>query len=203
MELLLIRHALPLRVEREDGKPADPPLSEAGKAQAERLAAWLADDEVHAVYASPMARARETAAPLADALGVSARIDPGLVEIDHLSHTYVPMEELKAMDRDAWLELVRGGLYAGIDLDAFRDNVRQSIERIVASHSGERVAVVCHGGVINAWGGHVLGVREPFFFFDAGYTSISRFLAASSGERSLVSLNETSHLRGAGGRGAR
>ena len=200
MELLLIRHALPVRVEREDGKPADPPLSETGNEQARRLAAWLAHEEVHAIYASPMARARETAAPLAKALGVSARVEPGLVEIDHLSDAYVPMEELKAMDRDAWLALVRGGLYAGIDLDAFRENVRRSIERIVAAHPGERVAVVCHGGVINAWGGHVLGIREPFFFFDAGYTSVSRFLAAGSGERSLVSLNETAHLRGAGAR---
>jgi hypothetical protein len=41
----------------------------------------------------------------------------------------------------------------------------------------------------------VLGVTEPFFFLDAGYTSVSRFLVASSGERSLVSLNETGHLR--------
>jgi probable phosphoglycerate mutase len=55
---------------------------------------------------------------------------------------------------------------------------------------------VCHGGVINSWAGHVLGVREPFFFFDPGYTSVNRFLAAGSGERSVVSLNETAHLRG-------
>ena len=195
MELLLIRHALPLRVEREDGKPADPSLSEQGLAQAARLAEWLAQESIHAVYSSPMARARETAAPLAQVVGVSARLDPGLVEIDHLSQAYVPMEEIKAMDREAWLELVRGGLYAGIDLPAFRENVRLSIERIVDAHRGERVAVVCHGGVINAWGGHVLGITDPFFFFDAGYTSVSRFLAASSGERSVVSLNETAHLR--------
>jgi probable phosphoglycerate mutase len=58
------------------------------------------------------------------------------------------------------------------------------------------VAVVCHGGVINAFAGEVLGIREPFLFFDPGYTSISRFLAAKSGERSVLSLNETGHLRG-------
>lgn len=194
MELLLIRHALPERVEREDGKPADPPLSETGRAQAERLARWLAGEEIHAVYASPMARARQTAAPLARQLGLSARIEPGLVEMDHLSQRYIPMEELKAMDRQAWLELVQGGLYAEVDLPAFRANVRRTVERIVADHSGERVAVVCHGGVINAWGGQVLGIEEPFFV-DVGYTSISRFLAAGSGERSIVSLNETAHLR--------
>jgi probable phosphoglycerate mutase len=56
--------------------------------------------------------------------------------------------------------------------------------------------VVCHGGVINAWTSHLLGL-ERIFLFEPAYTSVSRYLAASSGERSLLSLNETAHLRGA------
>ena len=142
-----------------------------------------------------MRRARETASPLVEAKGLTARVEPGVVELDHQSSVYLPMEELKAMDRERWLELVRGGLYAEIDLPAFRRNVNRTLERIVAAHRAERVAVVCHGGVINSWAGSVLGVDEPFFFLDAGYTSISRFLVARSGERSVVSLNETAHLR--------
>ena len=54
--------------------------------------------------------------------------------------------------------------------------------------------MVCHGGVINAWAAEVLGI-EPRLFFDPTYTSINRFVAARSGERSLVSLNEAAHLR--------
>jgi probable phosphoglycerate mutase len=195
VELLLIRHARPLRVEKADGSPADPPLSDTGHAQAARLAAWLGAEKLHAVYTSPMRRARETAAPLAEALGVSARVEPGVVELDHQSSVYIPLEELKAMDREAWLALVRGGLYAEIDLDGFKRNVLQTLGRIVDAHRGERVAVVCHGGVINAWAGDVLGVQEPFMFLDAGYASISRFLIAGTGERSVASLNETAHLR--------
>jgi hypothetical protein len=45
------------------------------------------------------------------------------------------------------------------------------------------------------YAGHVLGIDDPLFFLP-GYTSISRVLAASSGERSIASLNETAHLRG-------
>ena len=41
MELILIRHGLPLQVETEDGTPADPPLSEVGHKQAQRMAKWL------------------------------------------------------------------------------------------------------------------------------------------------------------------
>lgn len=205
MELLLIRHALPLRVETQDGTPADPPLSETGRAQAVRLAEWLSGDPIHAIYASPMQRARETAEPLAEVLGLDVRLEPGVVELDHLSDAYIPLEEIKAADREHWLELVRGGLYAHVDLPAFRRNVTGTLARIAAEHRGERVAVVCHGGVINAWAGAILGVGDdtPFFFLDAGYTSISRFLVARTGERSVVSLNETAHLRALPGAGPR
>ena len=70
-----------------------------------------------------------------------------------------------------------------------------AIESIVATHPGHRVAVVCHGGVINAYAAHVLGIEDPLFFLPT-YTSISRVFAASTGERSIASLNEAAHLRG-------
>ncbi len=195
MELLLIRHALPERVETEDGSPADPPLSAVGRAQAERMARWVAAESIGAVYASPLRRARETAVPLANALGVGVSIDPGFVEMDHLSDVYVPLEQLKAEDYPRWQALIQqGGLYAGVDLPAFRRNVVAALERAIAANPGARVAVVCHGGVINAWAGHVLGIADPFFL-DVAYTGVSRFLAASTGERSVRSLNETAHLR--------
>ena len=46
VDLLLIRHGLPLRVERDDGLPADPPLSPEGRAQAESVARWLAHESI-------------------------------------------------------------------------------------------------------------------------------------------------------------
>ncbi len=201
MELLLIRHALPRRVEKRDGTPADPPLSAEGVRQAERLAAWLAAERVDAVYASPLRRARETAGPIAAARGLAIRVEPGVAEFDPLATSYVPLEELKAESRELWQELVSGGLTAGIDVALFRRTVAAALERIVAAHAGERVAVVCHGGVVNAWAAHVLGL-EPTLFFQPAYTSVSRFLAAGSGERSVLSLNETAHLREAGPAGA-
>jgi len=210
MELLLIRHELPERIETTDGTPADPPLSAAGRAQAERMARWLSADAsfaqraegeqrpsglIGAVYASPMRRARETADALARVIGAEMEIDAGLVEMDHLSDVYVPLEQLKAEDYPRWQEMVqRGGLYAGVDLAAFRSTVVASVERAIAANPGGRVAIVCHGGVINAWAGHVLGIADPFFL-DVAYTGVSRFLAASTGERSVRSLNETAHLR--------
>ena len=194
MDLLLIRHALPLRVENADGSPADPPLSEQGRDQSRRLAMWLRGEPIDRIYASPLRRALETTEPLRDALGLPAVVEPGVTEFDPDAEIYVPLEELKAEDPERWRQMVQGGLHAHIDIDAFREGVRATLERVIAENPGGRVAVVCHGGVINAWASHVLGIDAPLFF-DPFYTSVNRFLAASSGERSVASLNETGHLR--------
>jgi probable phosphoglycerate mutase len=194
VDLILIRHGLPLRIENEDGVPADPPLSETGQQQARQLAAWLEREHIDHVYASPLRRAYQTAEPLARAHGREITVEPGVVEFDPEAPSYVPMEELKANDYPRWLELVQGGFAAELDLIAFQKTVVQALEGIIGSHPGGRVAVVCHGGVINAWAGHVLGVTTALFF-DPTYTSINRFLAARSGERMMVSLNEAAHLR--------
>lgn len=57
MELLLIRHALPIRRVDVDG-PADPVLSDLGVQQAIHLAEYLAAETLQAVYSSPLKRAR-------------------------------------------------------------------------------------------------------------------------------------------------
>jgi probable phosphoglycerate mutase len=194
MELLMIRHGLPERVETNDGTPADPPLSVTGHDQARRVADWLADVEIDAVYASPLRRARETAAPLASKLGVEIDLEPGVREYDAESDLYIPMEELKATDYERWREMVSGGYAPEFDFAVFYRTVVSAVEQIISANAGKRVAVFCHGGVINAWAAHVLKL-PPQLFIDATYTSVNRFMAAGSGERSLVSLNEAGHLR--------
>ena len=195
MDLILVRHALPVRLEVAAGAVADPPLSEEGRVQASRLADWLASEGVDGLYTSPMRRAAETAAPLASRLRLAAVALPELVERVHQSHEYVPLEELKATDYPRWRALVSdGGLYAGVDLVGFRRDVVMALEQLIARHAGQRVVVTCHGGVINAFTSHVLGTQD-LLVFEPAYTGISRFRAARSGERSVVSLNEVAHLR--------
>ncbi len=198
MQLILVRHALPVRQQNDDGQPADPPLSAEGREQAEQVAAWLEREPIHALYTSPMRRARETAAPLEARLGCRARVEAGVMELDHMRDSYEPLEQLKARDPAEWRRMIDGGLYEGVDLPTFRANVVGTLGGIASRHPGQTVVVFCHGGVINAWSGDVLGVDEPFFFFEPGYTALHRFLLARTGERNLVSLNEVGHLQAAG-----
>jgi probable phosphoglycerate mutase len=195
MELILIRHGLPERVETKDGSPADPPLTEQGRAQAAATAAQLQVDRIDRIYASPLKRAHQTALPLAERLGLEIALEPRIAEYDRDSDTYIPLEELKQTDPEAWRAFMKLGYPADMDLETFNHEVVVAIEEIIAENTGRCVAVVCHGGVINAWASHILemGFR---LFFDARYASINRFMAASSGERSVISLNEAAHLRG-------
>ena len=203
MELLIIRHGLPVRIDDAQG-PADPELSEVGHEQARRVADWLRHEKITAVYTSPMRRAVQTAAPLAEVLGLEPVVDDEVAEFDRGQHFYVPIEELKAARDPRYEALMKGELApvdAGqaameeVDPYTFREVVTVAIERIIEANRGGTVAIVCHGGVINAYASHVLGIDFPLFF-QPTYTSVNRFLASSAGHRSVASLNETGHLVG-------
>ena len=198
MELLIIRHGLPVRRELTEGA-ADPELAPEGHQQAARLARYLESEKIDAIYASPMARAKETAAPLAELFGMDIAISPGVAEWDQNSPEYVPVEELKAANDPRWQAMLDGEWSSDESEEDFRARVLDAVETIVNDHKGQRVAIVCHGGIINGYLSHILGLGEfARGFFYPNYTSINRVAAASSGERSIVTVNETSHLRGTG-----
>jgi probable phosphoglycerate mutase len=196
MELVLIRHGLPVRVETEDGTPADPPLSEVGHEQAQRMAKWFEGEDIDYLYSSPMQRAVQTAAPLAALKGLEPQLREGVAEYDRHAEHYIPLEDLKKSDYDGWLRLMRGEV-EDTNFSKFCAEVIATLNKIIDNHRGKTVAVTCHGGVVNAWTAHVMGL-EPRMFFNPNYTSISRYMVASSGERSIVTLNEHSHLQGLG-----
>ena len=198
MELLLVRHALPVRRELQEG-PADPELSGDGREQAQHVAQYLASETIDAVYSSPLRRAMETAAPIAAAHGLDIAERKGIAEWDQASSEYIPMEELKAANDPRWQAIVAGEWDSDESEDDFAARVITTIEEVVAQHRGERVAIVCHGGVINCYVAHVLGLtKTPMAFFYPNYTSIHRVAASGRGHRSLLTLNETTHLRGTG-----
>lgn len=191
MDLLLIRHALPVRIDEGDG-PADPDLSDEGRRQAEALAGWLTGDGIEAVVASPLKRAQQTAEPLAERFGLDVATVDGLAEFDREAPWYVPIEELKAADDPRWHAMIRGEW--DLDPEAFQRDVVDAVDELIEANPGGTVAAVCHGGVINAYLSAMLGLDSLMFFFPE-YTSVSRVRASRRGARSIVTLNETGHLR--------
>ena len=194
VKLILIRHALPERVEDADG-PADPGLTDVGRAQALRLAAWLAGEEIDHVAASPKLRAVETAEPLATQRGLAIETVEGFSEIDSGSTTYIPYEQMRRERHEIWRHL-RSGRWqeAGFtDPELFRDDVAKTFAAWEADHSDQTVAVVAHSGTINALVSHLLGI-ENVFFFSLEYTGLCRLRRNLLGGMHVTSLNETAHL---------
>ncbi len=194
VKLLLIRHALPTRVENCDG-PADPGLTDVGHEQARRLADWLRDEAIDHVASSPKLRAIETARPLADQRGLDVEIVAGFSEIDGGSTTYIPYEQMRRERHEIWRHL-RSGRWeeAGFtDPEQFRIAVAGAFAEWESEHRDRTVAVVAHSGTINALVSHLLDI-ENVFFFSVDYTGMSRLRRNILGGMHVTSLNETAHL---------
>jgi broad specificity phosphatase PhoE len=127
----------------------DRPLNEYGRRQAQELAERLAGDGIDVVYASDLARARETAEIIADRLGLGVRVDPDLRE-----KNWGNWEGLTADER-ARVE------FEGESTEAHRKRVLRAVRRIVAEHPEERVVVVTHGGSLRRIQAAVSGVALP------------------------------------------
>lgn len=196
MELILVRHALPVRRENSVG-PADPELSDEGVAQSLLFAQYMEAEHIDALYSSPLQRAQQTAAPLAQIKKMSPVVVDGVAEFDQHSNEYIPVEELKAANDPRWTEMINGTWTSPEEAQEFTDRVIDALESIIKDNRGGRVVVTCHGGVINEFLAHVLGLENRQFFYP-NYTSLHRIAASSNGHRSVLSINETSHLRNSG-----
>lgn len=189
VQLLLVRHALPLR--SEPGEGSDPHLSEAGFAQAARLPDALARFPITRLVSSPQRRAQQTAQPVAEALGLAVDIDERLAEYDYgLSH-YTPIEEISQEDMQ---RLIDGHLPGDVDPDAFQDRIWAGISDIVAAADhDDTVAVFSHGGVINAVVHRVMQTAR-LLCVQVDYVGVTRVLSSRNGRLSVASVNGTEHV---------
>src|SRR5712691_1617606 len=164
-ELLLIRHARQeWNPEGTAGEMMDPPLSEHGRLQARLLGESLSTSRLVAIYASPMRRARETVE------AVGAHHDLPIIFEDDLREVEVfrdmPTDQApKEFFGKELLEAVRQRMINERSWDVypqsessydFKKRTINAFEAIIAGNPGQRVAVVCHGGVINAFTGHII-----------------------------------------------
>ena len=191
MQLILVRHARPVELSVESGR-ADPSLSAEGEEQAARVAVALGWTGVDAVYASPLRRALETAAPTAAACDLDVIVDEGLIELDNELGTYATDDQLDA--RSALAEAYFKGDWSEISSESpaeFVDRVCGALDGIVARHRGETVAVFTHGGVISAWVAGVVGAeRFPITWFLSDYGHMNRFATQGCRKTRIMALNE-------------
>ncbi len=129
-------------------------LSEKGHAQAaaaaERIAAL--SKAPTAVYASPLERTRETAAPVARALGLRVRTAPGLVEVDVGDWTEKPLARLYRAREWPTVQRWPGGFRfpGGESFAEMSVRSMDAVLALVAEHPGQTIVAVSHADPIKA-----------------------------------------------------
>jgi len=138
---------------------ADPPLSDAGRRQARRLAEKLAYTRLDAVYSSDLERARATAEAVAELHGLPVIVDGALREIDVGEWSGLTTEEIERRFPDGFRRHVDGGdgWEDGEPHEAMRERIVAAVCGIAAAHPGGSVLCVLHGGVIRALLAHADG----------------------------------------------
>lgn len=197
-ELLLIRHGQSAAVVPGAPGSSDPPLSELGRDQAAALADRLAPRRIDAVYASNLARSVETAEPIAAGRGAAIIRDRDLREVDLGQWSNGGYRQRAAANDPEFLRFVAAGrwdLIPGSEGDGpFRHRVMTAVHRLASAHVEQSVAVVCHGGVVNAVLAEILGIeRSTFTPVENTSVTIVRFDAASD-RWLVVTLNDAAHL---------
>ncbi len=157
----------------------DPPLNEAGRAQAEALARGLADLGCAKVYASPIRRTLETAEAVARQLGCAVDTVPELVERRFGAWEGLTFSELQRQDPDgyaAWKADQAGYAPPGGETayDLAR-RVRPAIAALLERHRGERIVVVTHVGPIRVYLATLLGMPlERYRWLTIDYAAATR-----------------------------
>jgi probable phosphoglycerate mutase len=200
-DILLVRHgeSQPARAGVEFPTihgHADPPLDAHGHSEAQCVAERLADEDVAAIYVTPLQRTAQTAAPLAAKLGLEPLVEPDLQEVflgEWEGATFrVRVSEGHPLAKRLWEEQRWDVIPGAESMAALAERVERGLNRIAAAHPDQRVVVFTHGGIIGTLMGLATGGRT-FAFVGADNASISH-LVVQDGTWILRRFNDTGHL---------
>jgi 2,3-bisphosphoglycerate-dependent phosphoglycerate mutase len=218
MEIVLVRHAEPEWV-REGLSVSNPPLTDRGHRQAERLAEILAGQAFDEIVVSPLLRARQTAAPLLATVRRDEVVDPWLEEIRDPGWHGTPAEKAEQAYREMRERPIDhrwNGLDGGEPVRDFTDRIRLGASLFLAERGvhrlehdlpvwrvespGARILLVAHAGTNSVTICHLLGLEPTPWEWDRfvlGHASISRLEALPVHDGftfSLTKLSDVEHL---------
>ncbi|MGH3999744.1 MAG: histidine phosphatase family protein, partial [Pseudonocardiaceae bacterium] len=198
--LLMLRHGqTEYSAQRRYSGRRDLPLTELGERQAAAAAARLSTmDGVAAVVSSPMLRARQTAKPVADALGVPLEVHDGLIETDFGAWEGLTFAEARERDPDLhtrWITDTSVATPDGESMDAVHQRVRRVCDQLIADYAAATLVVVSHVTPIKALLRMALDAGPSLLHrlhLDLASLSVAEFYP--DGPASVRLVNDTSHL---------
>jgi len=165
--VLLVRHGqTPTTGSTLPGRAPGLHLAETGQQQAADVAARIAElKKVDAIYASPLERTKETAAPIAKALGLRTKVDKGLLEADFGAWTGAKLKDLMKLPEWKTVQRYPSGFRfpGGESFAEMQARITGALQRIAAEHPGQVVVAVSHADPIKAAVASALGTHLDLF----------------------------------------
>jgi probable phosphomutase (TIGR03848 family) len=165
--LLLVRHGqTPTTGTSLPGRAPGLHLADVGVAQAEAAAVRLNElTKIDAIYASPLERARETAAPIAKAVGQKVKIDKGLLECDFGDWTGSALSDLMKLPEWQTVQKFPSGFRFpnGESFTEMQSRMVTALDRLRLAHPGGVVVAVSHADPIKAAVAHAMGTHLDLF----------------------------------------
>jgi broad specificity phosphatase PhoE/ribonuclease HI len=198
-KLLLLRHGeTPLSIEKRFSGRGNPDLTDRGRAQASAAAGRLAGRGVDVVVTSPLARARQTADAVGEALGIPVAVEDGFAETDFGEWeglTFGQVRERWPEDMKKWLSNPAVAPPGGESFAATAQRVGAARERLVSSYDGSTVVVVSHVTPIKLVIRDALGApMDVLFRIHLETASMSEVDWFADGNSVVRSLNDVAHL---------
>ena len=165
--VLLVRHGqTPTTGKVLPGRAPGLHLAENGQAQAQGAADRIALlEKVSAVYASPLERTKETAAPIAKATGNRVRVEKGLLECEFGDWTGAELKKLYKLPEWRTVQRNPSGFRfpGGESFTEMQTRITSAVTKMCADHPGETVVAVSHADPIKAAVAHALGSHLDLF----------------------------------------
>jgi len=193
--VLFVRHGqTPTTGKVLPGRAAGLHLSDTGRQQAERAAERLKVlTKVDAIYASPLERAKETAAPIAKALGLRTSIDKGLLECDFGDWTGAELKKL--MKKPEWSTVQRAPstfrFPNGESFTEMQTRMVGAVDRLRVEHRGGVVVCVSYADPIKAVLTHAMGTHLDLFQRIVVSTCSVSAVAYTGGGPIVLTVNST------------
>lgn len=193
--VLLVRHGqTPTTGKVLPGRAKGLHLGDVGVGQAERAGERIgALKKVSAIYASPMERTQETAAPIAKATKLRIRTRAGLNECDFGKWTGRNLSDLRKLPEWQTVQKYPSGFRfpGGESFAEMQARITGTLVDLVAEHPGETIVCVSHADTIKAAVAHALGTHlDSFQRIVISPCSISAIMYSPTGP-TVLAVNST------------
>lgn len=201
--VLLIRHGQSEgNAERRFGGHTATPLSVRGRKQATATAEALKKDSLTAIYSSDLARAVETARPLATLTGLQINTSEAFRERSVGVMEGLTFEDAAQKHPEEYAALLRRDfervLSGGESYRQLLGRARNKLDEVIAKHRGGRIALFSHTGTICILALHLMGALDSPelkpVWISSGNCGITRFELRPDGFVRVLTVNDTSHL---------